>query len=89
VVLNITDALLCQFEGGQYLRLHNTAALNEIRVSRDPVALDVLSARDLAEQRQRAGFGVTRTNYVDLFQNAALLELGVSDVSRIQVETVR
>lgn len=88
VVLNITDALICQFEGGEHVRLHNATALNEIRASRDPVALDVLSARDIAEQRQRAGYDTTQTNYAGLFQNAALLELGVSDLKQIQVEKV-
>lgn len=89
VVLSVTDALICQFEGGGHVRLQNATVPNELRVSRDPVALDVLATRELAAQRMRAGFDVGNTNYVDLYQNAALLELGVSDVKRIDVETVR
>ena len=89
VVLNVTDALICQYEGGQHVRLHNATPLNEIRVSLDPVALDVLSVADLARQRTQAGFVTTSTNHIQLFQNAVLLELGVNDLKRIQVETVK
>lgn len=89
VVLNVTDALICQFEGGETVRLHNAAVLNEIRVSQDPVALDVLAIRDLTTQRQLAGFAAANTNYMELYQNAALLELGVTDVSNIEIRTAR
>ena len=43
VVLNITDALICQYEGGERGLLHYSTTLNQLRFSRDPVALDVLS----------------------------------------------
>jgi hypothetical protein len=86
VVLNIVDALICQYEGGQYVRLHNASVLNEIRVSRDPVALDVLSVQELARQRQLAGFPTVRTNGWELFQNASLLELGINDLQKIQTD---
>jgi hypothetical protein len=89
VVLNISDALICQFEGGEHVRLHNAAALNEIRASRDPVALDILASRDLAAQRKLAGVETGKTNYVELYQNAALLELGVADEKKIQVQPVK
>ena len=88
VALNITDALICQFEGGEKVRLHNAVVLNEIRVSRDPVALDVLSTRDLATARARAGFPVGNTNYFEIYQNAAALDLGGDDPARIQIETL-
>jgi len=43
VVLNIVDALICQYEGGERGLLHYSVALNQVRFSTDPVALDVLS----------------------------------------------
>jgi hypothetical protein len=89
VVLNIVDALICQYEGGQYVRLHGATVLNEIRVSRDPVALDVLSLQELERQQRQAGDGLVRTNFVELYQNAALLELGVNDPKRIRVNTLK
>ena len=94
VVLNLVDALICQYQGEQRGLLHYSKALNEIRLSKDPVALDVLSFHEL--DRQRQAFDRQRPvaknnlpNYgVELLQNAALLELGVSDTAHIQVERV-
>ena len=86
VVLNIVDALICQYQGEQTMLLHYSTALNELRFSKDPVALDVLSLHELERQRKAAGM-LVRTNSLELFQNAALLELGVSDVANIRIET--
>lgn len=88
VALNITDALVCQYEGGQRGLLHYSATLNQIRFSRDPVALDVLSIKELERQRRNARAANVRPN-VELYKNAALLELGVSDLSRMQIDTLR
>lgn len=85
VVLNIVDALLCQYQGHQRGLLHYSTVLNEIRLSRDPVALDVLSLEEVAAQRERAGMPAGRIN-LELYQNAALLELGVADPLRIDVQ---
>ncbi len=87
VVLNITDALICQYEGGERGLLHYSATLNELRFSRDPVALDVLSIRELERQRKMAQAPAVRPN-VKLYNNAALLQLGTDDLRRIQVDTV-
>jgi hypothetical protein len=84
-VLNIVDALICQYEGGEHGLLHYSAVLNELRFSRDPVALDVLSIRELEQQRQAAGEPSTKPSF-ELYDNAALIQLGVSDLKRIQVD---
>ena len=88
VVLNITDALLCQYAGADRGMLHYSATLNELRFSRDPVALDVLSLENLEQQRTRAGFPGEPVN-PELIANAALLELGVADRKKIQVDNLR
>jgi len=88
VVLNITDALVCQYEGGQRGLLHYSSVLNQLRFSRDPVALDVLSIKDLDRLRRNSKAPYIRPN-LELYQNAALLELGVSDLKRIQVDNVK
>jgi hypothetical protein len=89
VVLNIVDALICQYQGEEIGRLHYSAALNQIRFSTDPVALDVLSIRELDRQRQRTMPEVQMpTNRMELYRNAELLELGISDPARIDVEMV-
>lgn len=88
VVLNLTDALICQYEGGQRGLLHYSAVLNQLRLSRDPVALDALSLKELDFLRRKAKAPNLRPN-VELYRNAALLELGVSDPARIKIETLR
>lgn len=84
-VLGITDALICQYQGEQRTLLHYSAILNELRFSRDPVALDVLSVKELDRQRKAAGYSKEPTS-LEVYQNAQLLELGVADTERIKVE---
>jgi hypothetical protein len=85
VVLNVVDALVCQFEGEHTTLLHYAEPLNELRFSTDPVALDVLSLQSLERQRNAAG-GFPSTNRFELYSNAALLELGISEPANIRVE---
>ena len=92
VVLNITDALICQYHGEQRSLLHYSTALNEIRLSRDAVALDFLSLRELDSERARSGTVTSQylslTNYMELIENAALLDLGRGDSDSIKIERV-
>jgi hypothetical protein len=88
VVLNIVDALICQYEGGEQGLLHYSTALNQIRLSKDPVALDVLSIKELDRQRTGAS-APTGKSHLDLYENASLLELGVSDLKRIDIDRVK
>jgi hypothetical protein len=85
VALNVTDALICQYEGGERGLLHYSKALNELRFSKDPVALDCLSVRELGELRAASGAPALKPS-LDLYANAALLQLGVSDLKHIRVE---
>ena len=88
VVLNITDAIICQYEGGQRGLLHYSTVLNQLRFSRDPVALDVLSIKELDRQRRASKSPYVKPNF-DLYVNAGLLELGLNDPTRIQVDTLK
>ena len=88
VALNIVDALLCQYQGEHITRLHYSTALNELRFSTDPVALDVLSLLELDRQR-KAAQTFSPTNNLELYKNASLLELGVSSPENIQIERVQ
>ena len=65
--------------------LHYATVLNEIRVSRDPVALDALSLDELERQRKAVHAPEVKLNR-DLYSNATLLELGASDLQKIAVE---
>ncbi|HVY71373.1 MAG TPA: DUF362 domain-containing protein [Verrucomicrobiae bacterium] len=85
VVLNITDALLCQYEGESHALLHYSVTLNQLRLSTDPVALDVLSVQEIDHFRPNKR-GKESKSIQDLYQNAALLELGTADPARIRID---
>ncbi|MBI5803057.1 MAG: DUF362 domain-containing protein [Verrucomicrobia bacterium] len=86
LALCITDALICQYQGEHLTRLHYATPLNQLRFSKDPVALDTLSVAEMEAQRQKAGIPSTKFSS-DIYKNAGLLlELGVSDPRQIRVE---
>lgn len=85
VVLNIVDALLSQYQGEERSLLHYSTAMNELWFSKDPVALDVLSLKELSRQRKDAGASPLRA-LPEIFTNAAILDLGVADPAKIRVE---
>ena len=58
--LHITDALLCQFHQGDQSRPDYATAINELWISRDPVALDALSAELIASLRRSLNLPVRR-----------------------------
>jgi uncharacterized protein (DUF362 family) len=90
VALNVVDALICQFEGQLTPRLHNSVALNQVRVSTDPVALDRLSLDEIHSHRQRLSLVASGyTNALPVYRNAALLELGVFTPPSIHIEVVK
>jgi len=87
VVLNIVDALVAQYYGEERSLLHYSGVPGQLRFSTDPVALDVLSIQELERLREAADAPPVKPN-LQLYQNAAVLELGVADPRNIQVETL-
>lgn len=85
VALCITDALICQYLGEVRGLLHYSSVLSELRFGKDPVALDVLAFQEMERQRRRHNLP-PRSLKTDLFSNASLLWLGVSDSNNIKVE---
>ena len=83
--LHIVDALLCQFSGGDKLRLQYTAVMNELRFSSDPVALDTLSLTDIEQNARAARLNLKSLNR-DICRYAALLNLGVDNPDLIKVD---
>ena len=88
VVLNITDALIGQYEGGSRSLLHYAAVMNQLWFSHDPVALDMLSIKELARERRAAGALPLNPN-LDLYANANLLQLGENNLEKIHVEKLK
>lgn len=88
VVLHVTDALLGQYQGGPASYVQYSAILQQLWFSHDPVALDTLALRQLARERRDFGIPPANSNF-EIYTNAALLQLGISDPRRIQVERLR
>jgi hypothetical protein len=88
VALFVTDALLAQYQGGPSSFLQYSSVLNQLWLSHDPVALDTLSLKELAGERKEFGIPPLPANY-QIYTNAVLLQLGINDPSRIQIQKVK
>jgi Domain of unknown function (DUF362) len=88
VVLHVTDALLAQAQGGPASFIQFSSVLNQLWLGHDPVALDTLALRELGRERKNAGLPQPHCSF-QIYTNAVLLELGVNDPTRIQVEKVK
>ena len=88
VVLNITDALIAQYEGGDKGLLQYSEVPNQLWFSRDPVALDTLALKELDRVRHTLDAPAFKPN-LELYTNAALLQLGVNDPAKIPVEKIQ
>jgi hypothetical protein len=86
--LYVTDALLGQFQGGPAGYLQYSMILQQLWFSRDPVALDTLALRELAREREQFGAPPAKSNF-EIYTNAALLQLGISNPARFQVEKIQ
>jgi hypothetical protein len=87
VVLNIVDALICQYKGEKESLLHYSSVVSELRFSKDPVALDVLSVRELERQRVKAEFPLREPD-MELYYNATLVQIGNFEPKKFKVETI-
>ena len=88
VVLNITDALIGQYEGGVRGLLHYSSVPGQLWFSHDPVALDTMAVAELARERRALGAAEFKP-HLEIYTNAVLLQLGAGDPAKIQVEKVR
>ncbi|MEI9865718.1 MAG: hypothetical protein WDN00_14430 [Limisphaerales bacterium] len=88
MVLCITDSLLGQYEGSGRALLHYSAVPNQLWFSRDPVALDVMSIKELERERRVAGAPQVKPR-MDLYANANLLQLGQNDPTQVHLEKIR
>ncbi|HSY10378.1 MAG TPA: hypothetical protein VK840_05630 [Candidatus Dormibacteraeota bacterium] len=85
--LDITDALIAQYEGGARGLLQYSSVLNQLWFSRDPVALDTLAMKELDKRRRATGAPESKPN-LELYANATLLQLGVNDPAKIRVKNI-
>jgi hypothetical protein len=87
VVLCITDALICQYEGEDATLLHYSKVANELYFGTDPVAMDLRAIRLLEHERMSSDSMQIQPN-LDMYRNAALLQLGVDDPDLVPVKRI-
>jgi hypothetical protein len=87
VALNIVDALICQYRGEERSLLHYSTALNELWFSRDAVALDALAIKVL--DQNRGAETNSRKGALQIYNNAALMDLGVAEADKIKIERLQ
>jgi hypothetical protein len=88
VTLNVTDALIAQYEGGSRGLLQYSAVLNQLWFSHDPVALDTLALKALDRCRMAAS-APEYTPDLEIYTNATLLQLGINDPAKIHIEKLK
>ena len=88
VVLNITDALIGQYEGDASVELHYSTVVNQLWFSKDPVALDTLAIRELDREQQAAGAWGFPPD-LEIYTNAVLLQLGINDPAQMKIVKVQ
>ena len=85
VVMGVSDALICQYRGEETTLLHYAKVLNELRFSRDLVALDSLALADIEAARSEHRTGTEKPHLTELYSNAELIEIGVSNRDRLDI----
>jgi hypothetical protein len=87
-VLYVTDALLGQCQGGPSGFLQFSTELDQIWFSHDPVALDTVALQELNQERAHLQIPGWSPN-LEIYTNAALLQLGQNQPEQIPVRVVR
>lgn len=85
LVLNITDALRAQYDGGPMPAAQFTWLFNRLFFATDPFALDFTCHHMLLEKRKELGVKVNEhPRYTDYLRYAQTLGLGIADPEKIQ-----
>jgi len=88
LAFGVTDALICQYRGEERTYLHYALTLNQLRFSTDPVALDALSVDDIRKARATNPTDGEKPFKTELYNNCALLDMGIADLNQITVKTL-
>ena len=88
VVLNVTDSLIGQYQGGPSGYLQYSTVLQQIWFSHDPVALDVLSLKELARERKAVDVPRPCRPTFEIYTNATYLQLGIYNPGQFQIDKV-
>ncbi|MFH1842394.1 MAG: DUF362 domain-containing protein, partial [bacterium] len=85
MVLNVTDGLRGQYDGGPGPNANFTYDYNRLYFATDPFALDLICHNLLVEKRKGMGVEVNEhPRYTEYLRYAEKLELGIADPERIE-----
>jgi hypothetical protein len=84
VVLNLVDALICQYRGEEFTRFNYATPLNQLWFGRDPVALDALALQEL--DRHRGAEQKSHKASLQIYSNAEIMDLGIANTNRQRIE---
>ena len=85
LVLNVTDGLRAQYEGGPGPESKFIYSLGTLFFATDPFALDMVCHRLLVDKRKSMGVKVNEhPMYTEYLRYAQRLGLGIADPDRIQ-----
>ena len=85
MVLNITDGLRCQYDGGPGADAKFTYDDNRLYFASDPIALDLICHDKITAKRKEMGVAVNEhPRFTDYLRYGEKLGLGVADPERIQ-----
>jgi hypothetical protein len=86
LVLNITDGIRGQYEGGPGLNAQFVYPNCSLYFATDPFALDMICHRELFAKRKEKGIAVNdHPSFTDYLRDGEKLGLGVADVGKIKV----
>jgi hypothetical protein len=89
LVLNITDGIRGQYDGGPGPNAQFVYPLRTIYVATDPIAIDMVGHRQLVAKRKKEGVKVDEhPRYTEYLYYAATLGLGVADPAEIELVEV-
>jgi len=86
LVLNITDGIRGQYEGGPMMNAQFVYPQNSLYFATDPFALDMICHRQLVEKRKAAAIAVNEhPRFTEYLYQAEKLGLGVADPAKISL----
>lgn len=86
LVLNVTDGLRAQYDGGPMAAAQFTYDFNSLFFATDPFALDAVCHHLMVEKRKEAGVKVNEhPRYTDYLRYAERLGLGIADREKIKI----
>jgi hypothetical protein len=89
LVLNVTDGIRGQYDGGPYGNAEFLFANHSLYFATDPFALDMVCHREMVDKRKEVGRPMNEhPRYTDYLHYAESLGLGIANSNKIEIERI-